>query len=228
MFIGFIEALRRRRHSGRLKEHLLLLEALDAEVIALEPEQFYYLAAACSFMTKARSTASTGCSGRCSRGAFARAKALTEIPEEWLRRVAELYLTPEQMAEIEALGSWDEIMEALKQRLAEQEGRHQGGNKWIGTGGTSPFGHGFNPEGVRIGQETGRQGRAIKVWDSASFATSTGRASWARATSRSRCGGCGGSRAKARPTNWISTRRSTALRGRAGSTSTCAPSGTMR
>ena len=91
------------------------------------------------------------------------------VPEEWLKKVAELYLTPEQMAEIKSLGSWEEIMETLKQRLEEQQGRHQGGSKWIGTGGTSPFGNaGYNPEGVRIGGEGG-QGRAIKVWDKREF-----------------------------------------------------------
>src|SRR5690606_22820005 len=93
-----------------------------------------------------------------------------EIPEEWLRRVAELYLTPEQMEEIKSLGSWDEIMAALKQRLEEQKGRHQGGSKWIGTGGTSPFGaYGYNPEGIRIGQDGNRNNRAIKVWDKREF-----------------------------------------------------------
>jgi uncharacterized protein with von Willebrand factor type A (vWA) domain len=92
-----------------------------------------------------------------------------QIPEEWLRKVAELYLTPEQIQEIKSLGSWDEIMEALKQRLAEQRERHEGGSKWIGTGGTSPFGHGgYNPEGVRIGGE-GRHGRAIKIWERRDF-----------------------------------------------------------
>ncbi|HEX8262105.1 MAG TPA: VWA domain-containing protein, partial [Allosphingosinicella sp.] len=85
------------------------------------------------------------------------------------KKVAELYLTPEQMAEIKSLGSWEEIMETLKQRLAEQQGRHQGGNKWIGTGGTSPFGNsGYNPEGIRIGGEGGQKS-AIKVWDKREF-----------------------------------------------------------
>ena len=93
-----------------------------------------------------------------------------DIPEEWLRKVAELYLTEEEMARIEELGSWDEIMETLKQRLEEQKGRHQGGSKWIGTGGTSPYGaYGYNPAGVRIGQDEGRHQRAIKVWDKREF-----------------------------------------------------------
>ena len=171
MFIGFIEALRKAGIQASLKEHLLLLEALDARVIADEPEQFYYLARSVFVHDEGQIDRFDCVFGEVFRGALSGSADLTaEIPAEWLRRVAELYLTPEQMAEIEALGSWDEIMEALKQRLAEQEGRHQGGSKWIGTGGTSPFGaYGFNPEGVRIGQETGRQGRAIKVWDRREF-----------------------------------------------------------
>ena len=93
-----------------------------------------------------------------------------EIPEEWLRLVAEKFLSPEEMAKIQSLGDWDEIMKTLKQRLEEQKERHQGGNKWIGTGGTSPFGHGgYNPEGVRIGGSS-RHKRAIKVWEKREFA----------------------------------------------------------
>jgi uncharacterized protein with von Willebrand factor type A (vWA) domain len=89
-----------------------------------------------------------------------------EIPEEWLRAEAERLFSEEEKASVEALGGWDEIMETLKQRLQEQQKRHQGGNKWVGTGGTSPYGaYGFNPAGVRIGQKSGRQGRAVKVWD---------------------------------------------------------------
>ena len=91
-------------------------------------------------------------------------------PEEWLRKLAEKHLTDEEKAQIESLGGWDKIMETLKQRLEEQKGRHQGGNKWIGTGGTSPFGdYGYNPEGVRIGQDESRNGRAVKVWDKREF-----------------------------------------------------------
>ena len=139
-------------------------------MIALEPEQFYYLARATSFTTKDKSTASTGCSAKCFMGRWRPARTpIEQIPEEWLRRVAELYLTPEQMAEIEALGSWDEIMEALKKRLAEQEGRHEGGSKWIGTGGTSPFGLTASILKACASAETGRQGRAIKVWEQREF-----------------------------------------------------------
>ena len=93
-----------------------------------------------------------------------------DIPEEWLRRLAEKLLTPEEMAQIAATGGFEALMEKLRQRLAEQEGRHQGGSKWIGTAGTSPFGaYGYNPEGVRIGQDRSRHKSAVKVWDKREF-----------------------------------------------------------
>ncbi|BBN82768.1 VWA domain-containing protein [Pseudoalteromonas sp. A25] len=93
-------------------------------------------------------------------------KKSTNLPDDWLRKEFEKHLTDEQKAQIEAMGGLDKLMETLKQRLAEQQKRHAGGNKWVGTGGTSPFGaYGYNPEGVRIGQEASRQRRAAKVWD---------------------------------------------------------------
>ena len=171
MLISFVEALRKAGVPASLKEHLLLLEALDADVIGPDPTDFYYLARSVfvhdeSMIDRFDRVFATTFRGVLGSGDVEQ----TAIPEEWLRKVAELYLTDEQMKEISALGSWDEIMAALKKRLEEQEGRHQGGNKWIGTGGTSPFGaYGYNPEGVRIGQETGRHGRAIKVWDKREF-----------------------------------------------------------
>jgi len=170
MFIGFVEALRRGGIPASLKEHLLLLEALDADVIAAEPEQFYYLTRATFVHDEGQLDRFDRVFAEVFKGLVATGEQVrAEIPEEWLRKVAELYLTPEQMEAINSLGSWDEIMQALKDRLAEQEGRHQGGNKWIGTGGTSPFGHGgYNPEGVRIGGP-GRHGRAIKVWEKREF-----------------------------------------------------------
>jgi uncharacterized protein with von Willebrand factor type A (vWA) domain len=169
MFISFVEALRRGGIPASLKEHLLLLEALDADVIAWEPEEFYYLARATFVHDESQIDRFDRVFGEIFKGILAAPVPGAEIPEEWLKKIAELYLTPEQMAEIKALGSWDEIMETLKQRLAEQKERHQGGSKWIGTGGTSPFGHGgYNPEGVRIGGPGG-QGRAIKVWERRDF-----------------------------------------------------------
>ena len=121
---------------------------------------------------------------------------------------------------IEALGGLDKLMETFKQRLAEQRERHAGGSKWIGTGGTSPFGaYGYNPEGIRIGQDEGGASSAVKVWDERDFATSTATSSSIRATSRSRCGGCAASRARACPRSSTSTARSRARRATpAGST----------
>ena len=170
MFIGFVEALRRGGIPASLKEHLLLLEALDAEVIAAEPEQFYYLARATFVHDESQLDRFDRVFAEVFKGLVASGEEIrADIPEEWLRFVAEAYLTPEQMEAIKSLGSWEEIMQALKDRLAEQHGRHQGGNKWIGTGGTSPFGHGgYNPEGVRIGGP-GRHGRAIKIWERREF-----------------------------------------------------------
>ena len=170
MFFSFVDELRAAGIPASMKEHLTLLEALDAAVIESRPEQFYYLARATFVKDEGLLDRFDLVFGKVFKGLETRYGAeAVPVPEEWLRKVAELYLTPEQMAEIKALGSWDEIMEALKQRLAEQKERHQGGSKWIGTGGTSPFGNsGFNPEGVRIGGEGG-QGKAIKVWDRREF-----------------------------------------------------------
>ena len=95
---------------------------------------------------------------------------VANLPEEWLRRLAEKHLTEEEKKLIEALGGFDKLMETLRQRLEQQKGRHQGGSKWIGTAGTSPFGaYGYNPEGVRIGQDESRHHRAVKVWDRREF-----------------------------------------------------------
>src|SRR5690606_6509389 len=111
--------------------------------------------------------------GQCFNGlnfVSAGSEVTAEIPEEWLRKLAEKVLTEEEKAMIEALGGWDKLMETLRKRLQEQKGRHQGGSKWIGTAGTSPFGaYGYNPEGVRIGQDGSRHRRAVKVWDKRTF-----------------------------------------------------------
>lgn len=162
------------RHAGipaSLKEHLVLLEALDREVIGRSPEEFYYLARATFVHDEGLLDRFDQVFAKVFKGIeTSYGTEAVPIPEDWLRKVAELYLTEEQMKEIEKLGSWEEIMETLKKRLEEQKERHQGGNKWIGTGGTSPFGaYGYNPEGIRIGQAEGRHGRAIKVWDKREF-----------------------------------------------------------
>jgi len=170
MFFSFVDELRAAGIQASLKEHLTLLEALGAEVIAPSPEEFYYLARATFVKDEGLLDRFDQVFAKVFKGLETRyGTDAAAVPEDWLRKVAELYLTPEQMEEIKALGSWDEIMDTLKKRLEEQKERHQGGSKWIGTGGTSPFGHsGYNPEGIRIGGE-GRHGRAIKVWDKREF-----------------------------------------------------------
>jgi uncharacterized protein with von Willebrand factor type A (vWA) domain len=171
MFFSFVDELRAAGIPASIKEHLTLLQALDADVIRASPEDFYYLARATFVKDETLLDRFDQVFGKVFKGIeTSYGTDAAPIPEEWLRKVAELYLTPEQMEEIKSLGSWEEIMEALKQRLAEQKERHQGGSKWIGTGGTSPFGaYGYNPEGVRIGQESGRNRSAIKVWDKREF-----------------------------------------------------------
>jgi uncharacterized protein len=170
MFFSFVDELRAAGIPASLKEHLTLLSALEAEVIGRKPEEFYYLARATFVKDEGLLDRFDQVFAKVFKGIETEyGTEAVPLPEEWLRKVAELYLTPEQMEEIKSLGSWDEIMETLKKRLEEQKERHQGGSKWIGTGGTSPFGHGgYNPEGVRIGGE-GRHGRAIKVWEKREF-----------------------------------------------------------
>jgi uncharacterized protein with von Willebrand factor type A (vWA) domain len=167
MFLHFLDELRSAKIPASLKEHLMLLEAMQAGVIENRVEEFYYLSRAIYVKDEGLLDRFDQVFGKVFKGLETTVETGTaEIPEEWLQKLAELYLTPEEMAEIKSLGSWDEIMETLKKRLEEQQKRHEGGNKWIGTAGKSPFGaNGYNPEGVRIGQEQNRQGKALKVWD---------------------------------------------------------------
>jgi uncharacterized protein with von Willebrand factor type A (vWA) domain len=170
MFFSFVDELRAAGIQASMKEHLLLLEALDRDVIDRTPEAFYYLARATFVKDEGLLDRFDQVFAKVFKGiATSYGVAPADIPEDWLKAIAEKYLTPEEMAKIESLGSWDEIMETLKKRLEEQQGRHQGGNKWIGTGGTSPYGNsGYNPEGVRIGGES-KHKRALKVWDQREF-----------------------------------------------------------
>ncbi|MBR0551484.1 vWA domain-containing protein [Stakelama marina] len=170
MFFSFVDELRAAGIPASMKEHLVLLEALDRNVIERTPEAFYYLSRSIFVKEEGLLDRFDQVFAKVFKGiASSYGQEPTEIPEEWLRALAEKYLSPEEMAKIESLGSWDEIMETLKKRLEEQEGRHQGGNKWIGTGGTSPYGNsGYNPEGVRIGGES-RHKRALKVWEGREF-----------------------------------------------------------
>ncbi|TNE45617.1 MAG: VWA domain-containing protein [Sphingomonadales bacterium] len=170
MLLNFLDELRAAGIPAGVKEHLVLLDALDRQVIDQTPEAFYYLARATYVKDEGLIDRFDQVFQKVFRGIFSETEMPgADIPEEWLRAVAEKYLSPEEMEKIKSLGSWDEIMETLKKRLEEQQGRHQGGNKWIGTGGTSPFGNGgYNPEGVRIGGES-RHKRAIKVWERREF-----------------------------------------------------------
>ena len=170
MFLNFLDELRNAGIPASLKEHQLLLEALDAEVIDRTPEEFYYLSRAVYVKDEGLLDRFDQVFAKVFKGiATTFGQTAAEIPADWLKAVAEKYLTPEEMEAIKSLGSWDEIMETLKKRLEEQEKRHQGGNKWVGTGGTSPYGNsGYNPEGVRIGGESTHK-RALKVWDQRDF-----------------------------------------------------------
>ena len=174
MFLPFFDNLRRAKVPVSLREYLSFLEAMKAGLATYDIEAFYFLARAIMVKDERhidrfdQAFAATF-SGLEDISASDVLEAV-DIPEEWLRKMTEKHLSEEEKAEIEALGGFDKLMETLKQRLKEQEGRHQGGNKWIGTGGTSPFGaYGYNPEGVRIGQKESRHQRAVKVWDKREF-----------------------------------------------------------
>jgi uncharacterized protein len=170
MFFNFLEELRLAGIPASLKEHLLLLEALDAEVIERTPEEFYFLSRAIYVKDEGLIDRFDQVFQRVFKGVLSNyGTNPADIPEDWLKAIAEKYLTPEEMEAVKALGSWDEIMETLKKRLEEQQKRHEGGSKWIGTKGTSPYGNsGFNPEGVRIGGESTHK-RALKVWEKREF-----------------------------------------------------------
>ena len=171
MFLTFFTALRDAGVPVTLREYLTMLEALDEDVVDRKVEDFYYLSRTCLVKDERNLDKFDRVFGQVFRGVESTAQALqaAEIPEEWLRKLAERYLTEEEKRQIEALG-WDKLFETLKQRLKEQRGRHQGGSKWIGTAGTSPFGaYGYHPEGIRIGQDKNRNFSAVKVWDRREF-----------------------------------------------------------
>ncbi|MBP7000541.1 VWA domain-containing protein [Amaricoccus sp.] len=174
MFTRFFAELRGEGVGTSLREYLAFLEALQAEVVLYDPEGFYHLARATLVKDERRIDRFDRVFARCFAGlgelTAEELVARIELPAEWLRKLAEKHLTEAEKAEIEALGGFDALMETLRKRLAEQQGRHQGGSKWIGTAGTSPFGaYGYNPEGVRIGQDGSRHRRAVKVWDRREF-----------------------------------------------------------
>ncbi|MBI3440107.1 MAG: VWA domain-containing protein [Proteobacteria bacterium] len=171
MFQRFFTELRAASVPVSLKEYLVLVEALDKEAIDLDVQDFYYLSRAALVKDERHLDKFDRVFGTVFKGLENTRDAVNaDIPAEWLKLLTEKFLTDEEKAQIEALGGWDKLMQTLQERLKEQKERHEGGNKWIGTGGTSPFGSGgYNPEGIRIGNEGQRQGRAVKVWENREY-----------------------------------------------------------
>lgn len=167
MFTKFFHELKSAGLPVSLREYLTLMEAMESDLAGRKVEDFYYLSRSTLVKDERNLDKFDRVFAHVFKGIESTPEGVTaEIPDEWLKLLTERYFTEEEMAEIEALGGWDKLMETLKKRLEEQEKRHQGGSKWIGTGGTSPYGSGgYNPEGVRIGNEGKRQGRAVKVWE---------------------------------------------------------------
>ena len=173
MFISFFLELRAAKVPASLREFLTLMQAMREGVARFDIDEFYFLARTALVKDERHLDRFDLVFGHCFKGIETPSDPQTELPEEWLRKLAERHLTEEEKKLVEALGGWDKLMETLRQRLAEQKGRHQGGNKWIGTAGTSPFGaFGYNPEGIRIGRKEGEKGgnrTAVKVWDRREF-----------------------------------------------------------
>ena len=172
MFTDFFLKLRDAKVPVTLKEHLTLIEGLQTGVCDWSVESFYYLSRATLVKDEIHLDKFDRVFGEVFKGieTLDPEALIANIPEEWLKKLGEKFLTEEEKRQIKALGGWDKLMETLRQRMEEQKGRHQGGSKWIGTAGTSPFGaYGYNPEGVRIGQDRNRNNRAVKVWDKREF-----------------------------------------------------------
>ncbi len=174
MLIDFFLHLKAAKLPVSTREFLTLLEALEHNVVSNSIDDFYFLARTCLVKDEALYDRFNLAFGAYFHGVEGVFDLRAEIPEEWIRKAIEGTLTEEEKALVKALfaklGGWDKLMETLKQRLEEQRARHQGGSKWIGTAGTSPFGaYGYNPEGIRIGQESGRSRSAVKVWDERTF-----------------------------------------------------------
>ena len=171
MFLQFFTSLRQAKVPVTLREYLTLMEALDAGLAGYSAEHFYYLARAALVKDERNLDKFDRVFGETFKGLEQLSDAVEEtaIPADWLKKLTEKYLTDEEKKKLEAL-DWNKLMDTLRKRMEEQKKRHQGGNKWIGTGGTSPFGaYGYNPAGIRIGQDGNRNFRAVKVWDRREF-----------------------------------------------------------
>jgi uncharacterized protein with von Willebrand factor type A (vWA) domain len=173
MFVRLFAELRQAKVPVSLREYLTLLEALQKGVASFSIDEFYYLSRAALVKDERNLDKFDRVFGEVFKGLEKTTgvdEIEAEIPPEWLEKLAERLLTDEEKAQIKSLGGFEKLMETLKKRLEEQKARHQGGSKWIGTAGTSPFGaYGYNPEGVRIGQDQSRHRRAVKVWDKREF-----------------------------------------------------------
>ncbi|MEQ9121061.1 MAG: VWA domain-containing protein, partial [Alphaproteobacteria bacterium] len=168
MFIEFFFKVKEAKIPATIREYLMLLEAMDKHIAGMDVDNFYYLARASLVKDEKYFDRFDRVFGAFFKGVQDVTQGLfgDDIPDEWLAKQAELLLSDADKAQIEAMGGWEKVMEELRKRLEEQKGEHHGGNKWIGTGGTSPFGTGgYNPEGVAIGQKRRRQGKALKVWE---------------------------------------------------------------
>ena len=167
MFTKFFHDLKSAGLPVSLREYLTLMQAMDADLASQKVEDFYYLSRSALVKDERNLDKFDRVFAHVFKGVESVAEGVeAEIPEEWLKLLTDKYFTEEEKREIEALGGWDKLMQTLKKRLEEQQKRHEGGSRWIGTGGTSPFGSGgYNPEGVRIGNQGKRQGRAVKVWE---------------------------------------------------------------
>ncbi len=166
MLIDFFLKLKSHKLPVSIKEYLTLLEAMKVGVIGPSVDEFYFLSRAALVKDEANFDKFDRAFSEFWQGVETIPGIESQIPLEWLLKQVELTLSDEEKKQIEALGGWEKLMETLKKRLEEQKARHQGGSKWIGTGGTSPFGaYGYNPEGIRIGQDRSRNRSAVKVWD---------------------------------------------------------------
>ena len=168
MFIDFFFQVKQAKIPATIREWLMLVEAMKKNLVMYNIDDFYYLSRACLVKDEKYFDRYDRVFGTYFKGVEDLTQGLfgADIPDEWLAKQAELLLSDEDKAKIEATGGWEKVMEELRKRLEEQKGEHHGGNKWIGTGGTSPFGTGgYNPEGVAIGQKKRKQGKALKVWD---------------------------------------------------------------
>jgi uncharacterized protein with von Willebrand factor type A (vWA) domain len=171
MFVTFFHELKSAGVPVTLREYLTLMQAMQADLADRRVEYFYYLARSALVKDERNLDKFDRVFAHAFKGLDLVQEAIpVEIPAEWLKKLTEKYLTEDEKRQIEAMGGLDKLLETLRQRLAEQKGRHQGGSKWIGTAGTSPYGaYGYNPEGVRIGQDKNRNFRAVKVWDKREF-----------------------------------------------------------